>query len=103
MYQNIKEDFYNYAQEWRDTLAQYIPSHRENDLVFTVINAVAVTTFNGTQEYKERPYWLLEHNGTLVDAEIRMYFDTEADLYIWGCNFLANRIRKILSIHGPKE
>lgn len=103
MYDNLKRSFIEYVREWREVAVRYLPedAYAENDFIFTVTYAQFVTVYDGTDDTgSDRPYWLLQHVGKLSDHVITMYFNTERELYIWGCNFLVERIRLLRERNG---
>lgn len=103
MYDNLKRSFIEYIREWREVAVRYLPedAYAENDFIFTVTYAQFVTVYDGTDDTgTDKPYWLLQHVGKLSDHVITMYFNTERELYIWGCNFLVERIRLLRERSG---
>ena len=98
MYEDLKGDFSSYVKEWYTQVVENSNYYKDSDFVFSVTQVTAGTYFDGKHgDESIEPYWCLRWSGVTMpeSREIVQFFNSEEELYIWGCNFIATQLRKI--------
>lgn len=100
-----REDFDNFLSEWREVLINHVPYHKDSDFKFIVSHDKYSYCFDAKygNQYLESK-WVLEHCDAVTGKGLwREFFNTEEELYYWGCSYLKEMTRKFRSLDEEQE
>jgi hypothetical protein len=100
-----REDFDTFLREWYNIVIEHVPYYKDADFKFIVTRDNYSYCFDAKygNNYLESK-WVLEHCDVINGKGLwREYFNTEEELYYWGCSYLKEMTRRHRSIEIEEE
>lgn len=95
-----KDDFNDHLKAWYETVKENVSYYKDADFKFIVTRDNYSFCFDGKHGNRFlESKWVLEHVDVVDGAGFwRQFFNTEEEVYDWGCAYLKEMIRKYRSL-----
>jgi hypothetical protein len=98
---DLRKQFEDTLKKWYNTSLIKQETFKDSDFKYIVTfdtNSFCFDAKNGNTFIE--PTWILEHCSTVDQESLwRMYFNTQDELFEWGCKHLEQRISNFLELN----